>query len=246
MASSFSFHFDVDGSGAQHSCAKDARAASLQQETFAPAEEVFDSNDDTRLTDQLDDRNTDLVAGTYEGGLKVWECTVDLVAHLRRQHQRMDGKRALDVGCGHGIVGACAINLGARCDFQDYNRQVLESATIPRIAAFDAGSRFFAGDWLALCDYAPWGDDTYDVIMTAETLYAIDSMPRLLALLKRRMAKPSGVAYVASKTYYFGVGGGTRQFEDLVREDGAMSSTVVWTTPGEGVKREILMLQWVG
>jgi len=33
--------------------------------------------------------------------------------------------------------------------------------------------------------------------------------------------------YLAAKTYYFGVGGGTRSFEDLVRQEDVFSSKVI-------------------
>ena len=33
--------------------------------------------------------------------------------------------------------------------------------------------------------------------------------------------------YLAAKTYYFGVGGGTRSFEDMVKKEGVFSSVVL-------------------
>lgn len=33
---------------------------------------------------------------------------------------------------------------------------------------------------------------------------------------------PDGVAYMAAKKYYFGVGGGTRQFLSVVEKDGEL------------------------
>lgn len=47
--------------------------------------------------------------------------------------------------------------------------------------------------------------------------------------------------YIAAKTYYFGVGGGTRQFEKVVKEDGTFDVEVVWKNP-KGLQREILKL----
>ena len=40
---------------------------------------------------------TDLV---YEGGLKIWECAVDLARHVEREH--VEGKCVLELGCGAG------------------------------------------------------------------------------------------------------------------------------------------------
>jgi len=39
------------------------------------------------------------------------------------------------------------------------------------------------------------------------------------------LRRPDGVAYMAAKKYYFGVGGGTRRFLSLVEEDGELVLT---------------------
>jgi len=40
---------------------------------------------------------SDLVKGVYEGGLKTWECALDLVAYLAEQRENYDGKKVLEV-----------------------------------------------------------------------------------------------------------------------------------------------------
>lgn len=47
---------------------------------------------------------------------------------------------------------------------------------------------------------------------------------------------------VAAKTCYFGLGGGTRQFEASLEADGTFESRVVFVTDS-GVQREILELR---
>ena len=59
----------------------------------------------------------------------------------------------------------------------------------------------------------------YDLILTSDTLYAPESMEELLDVMAKRL-KPDGVALIAAKTYYFGVGGGTDMFTALVKKDG--------------------------
>jgi hypothetical protein len=54
--------------------------------------------------------------------------------------------------------------------------------------------------------------------------------------------KPSGVVFVAAKSYYFGVGGGTEQFSELVKRDGAFDVSKL-TMCSEGVKRQILVME---
>lgn len=63
------------------------------------------------------------------------------------------------------------------------------------------------------------------MILTAETIYNQEGMRKLLALIKTCLG-PGGVALVAAKTYYFGVGGGTREFEAVVASDGEFISEV--------------------
>lgn len=57
------------------------------------------------------------------GGLKVWECTSDLLKYLSTSNfkQEFKGKTVLDLGCGAGVLGIFALLNGAqRVDFQDY------------------------------------------------------------------------------------------------------------------------------
>eukprot|EP00850_Spirogloea_muscicola_P006779 SM000032S12163 [mRNA] locus=s32:904633:907508:- [translate_table: standard] len=119
----------------------------------------------------------DIVPGKYEGGLKLWECTIDLIETLRREIQdgrlSFRGKHVLELGCGHGLPGILACTKGAAVvHFQDFNEEVLLHLTIPNVhvnmasakakMAATAGNgsvkpswcspeiRFFAGDWADL------------------------------------------------------------------------------------------------
>ncbi len=88
-------------------------------------------------------------------------------------------------------------------------------------------------------------------MLTSETVYSPDSMAALLALLKASVRRPvasgdndsvvlekttkttkttektGGFALVAAKMYYFGVGGGTRDFVQLLAADGAFACEVL-------------------
>ena len=52
----------------------------------------------------FEDRNTDLVPGVYEGGLKVWECSIDLCRYFVQNNIVIKG-HILELGCGHGLPG---------------------------------------------------------------------------------------------------------------------------------------------
>ncbi|KAJ6754567.1 HISTIDINE PROTEIN METHYLTRANSFERASE 1 HOMOLOG-RELATED [Salix purpurea] len=84
--------------------------------------------------------NSDLVPGVYEGGLKLWEGSLDLIkalqAEVQNGHLSFSGKRVLELGCGHGLPGIFAFLEGASAvHFQDFNAEVLQSLTIPNVNA---------------------------------------------------------------------------------------------------------------
>ena len=64
-------------------------------------------------------------------------------------------------------------------------------------------------------------------------------------LLVQAIKPPTGIAYIAAKTYYFGVGGGTTSFKKLLKSDGMLEvKTVATIDEGGGNKREILKLSF--
>jgi protein-histidine N-methyltransferase len=86
--------------------------------------------------------NEDVKALTYEGGLKVWECTTDLVRYL---HSQVGGyidryKTMLELGCGAGWPSAYLLAQILRADnatsgkttliLADYNKTVLRLGTV--------------------------------------------------------------------------------------------------------------------
>ncbi|XP_073147048.1 uncharacterized protein [Henckelia pumila] len=121
--------------------------------------------------------NSDLVPGKYEGGLKLWEGSLDLITALSSDIKEgklsFAGKRVLELGCGHGLPGIFACQKGAASvHFQDFNAEVLRCLTIPNVnanvqkksehLAIDMNesnnwdTRFFAGDWVELHCVLPY------------------------------------------------------------------------------------------
>lgn len=59
------------------------------------------------------------------------------------------------------------------------------------------------------------------------------------------MKPPHGVAYIAAKTFYFGVGGGTNSFRALLKKEGILEVKKVATiNDGASNTREILRLKF--
>ncbi|XP_024544691.1 histidine protein methyltransferase 1 homolog [Selaginella moellendorffii] len=67
----------------------------------------------------------------------------------------------------------------------------------------------------------------YDVVLMSETIYSVSSFPKLYALMAKCLRPYYGVAYVAGKKHYFGVGGGTRLFKHMVEEQGVLGAHLV-------------------
>ncbi|XP_026559210.1 histidine protein methyltransferase 1 homolog [Pseudonaja textilis] len=79
---------------------------------------------------------SDLITGVYEGGLKIWECTFDLLDYLSETDIQFAQKSVLDLGCGVGLLGIVALKGNAKeVHFQDYNSSVIEEITMPNILA---------------------------------------------------------------------------------------------------------------
>ena len=238
---------------------------------------------------------SDLIPGYYEGGLKVWECSVDLCNHLlhlfHAKHSDLDlaigqGGRIMELGCGHGLPGCllvklfyekfhasndsatatansstCTTAIPHNCDikdfmtvFTDYNGFVLrdvtlpnlilnigdstrDGSTVPAVQEISSCCTLIAGDWhdLSRTLRANPNDDgqqqagekckkctdnslripeKYHMILAAETTYTLQSAEDTAFLLLHHLEPLTGIGFVATKRYYFGVGGGSDAFQD--------------------------------
>ncbi|KAG5344614.1 MET18 methyltransferase, partial [Acromyrmex charruanus] len=191
------------------------------------------------LTDQncqniieAESKHSDLIPAKYEGGLKIWECTFDLGQYILEKEIELKDKFVMDLGCGAGVIGLLSLRKNSTVHFQDYNAEVLKSVTIPNVILnFDrtivlTRCEFYAGDWASLATLLD-ESKKYDYIFTSETIYNPDNHKKLYEIFKRKL-KADGVVFVAGKTYYFGVGGGMRQFENLILKDGCFDVEPVW------------------
>nr|AIW62598.1 conserved hypothetical protein [Scytodes thoracica] len=75
----------------------------------------------------------DLVPGVYEGGFKVWECSLDLIKYLHEANCLVNQLEVIELGCGSGLPGLLAYHRGCDVTFQDFNKEVLEYLTIPNV-----------------------------------------------------------------------------------------------------------------
>lgn len=247
------------------------------------------------------DERSDLISGVYEGGLKVWECTYDLLELIEKDGETFGGKAVLDLGCGAGLLGLLALKRGARqVHFQDYNSTVIEQLTVPNVMlncqeddevdseddeerrakgkiqeedsctkevkvkeevtdsnpppkkrAVDLSQhplltkcQFFSGDWSTFLALVQKTDPPpkYDIIFTSETIYNTAYYPVLHETLHSLLA-PDGLVYLATKSHYFGVGGGLHLFETFVEQQGIFSLDHLWDGK-EGLQRHVVVLHF--
>lgn len=102
-------------------------------------------------------------------------------------------------------------------------------------------NRFYSGDWSKYVELTR-DDPKFDCIFTSETIYNPSNQQKLLDTFADKLTE-TGTVYLGAKIHYFGVGGGVRQFEELLKKDNRFKSEVVWTSV-EGVQREILRINW--
>lgn len=229
--------------------------------------------DSEKILSQTAALHSDLISGVYEGGLKIWECTYDLLEYIEAEGVSFVGKKVLDLGCGAGLLGIAALKMGASdVHFQDYNSTVVERLTIPTVLlncedssveedddsspsskkrAIDLSQhpqfvrcRFFSGDWAAFLPLMVSSDTApkYDIILTSETIYNTAYYAALHQVL-HKLLDPDGVIYLATKSHYFGVGGGFLLFQKFVGERAVFGMRCVRNVE-QGLQRHVVALSF--
>ncbi|KAJ2645677.1 hypothetical protein GGH99_008197, partial [Coemansia sp. RSA 1285] len=86
-----------------------------------------------------DNNASDVIKGVYEGGLKTWECSIDLLGYIVDNFEELSahlhGRRVLEIGCGTALPSLHILKSipGVSVTMQDYNKDVLELITIPNV-----------------------------------------------------------------------------------------------------------------
>ncbi|KAF3428664.1 hypothetical protein E2986_02207 [Frieseomelitta varia] len=168
---------------------------------------------------EAESQNSDLIPAKYEGGLKIWECNYDLSQYLFKNDVEFQGKLVLDLGCGNVIKAITIPNVLLNFDDRE---SVLKRC------------QFFCGDWESFTKLrSSKGDEfvKYDLILTSDTTYNPDNLKKLYETQRRwYWASIFIKILIAGKSYYFGVGGGIRQFQNLIEEDGIFDVETMWKT----------------
>ena len=176
----------------------------------------------------------DLVNGKYEGGFKVWECSVDLAKYLYSNYTTdLSELSIFEIGCGHALPSLSllkklisvkslkVINLY----LQDYNRDCIELITYLNVKKFLVDNsellkvnleklniKFVYGDWKSLNSILPM--NSFDLLLTSETIYNRFYYKSLLGLCKNLLNANDRESCIllAAKTCYFGCTGSLHEF----------------------------------
>lgn len=193
---------------------------------------------------------SDVIPRQYEGGLKTWECSIDLLNFLILEQNFIKSQvsNVLEVGCGSGLPGIFCYKISSNPKlfvFQDFNQNVLESVTLPNIILNLKNQnsplehfKFFYGDWKNFPKKLP-EEKSFDLILTSETIYRSESYPVLLEIFSHALStKKDARVLLAAKDYYFGLGGSVQQFSKFATSKGW--NVRVLRQFSEGVPRSIL------
>ncbi|KAJ8981630.1 hypothetical protein NQ317_000858, partial [Molorchus minor] len=202
--------------------------------------------------------HSDLLPTVYEGGLKIWECTFDLLNYLKNINLDLGNKDVLDLGCGSGIIGIYGLINNSFCYFQDYY------TTYPNVLLNTQTKldhcKFYAGDWQSFSELLETDNKgKFDFIFTSETIYNTDNYAKLHNVFEK-LLKISGTMYpfsmfnfactisrhiyLAAKSFYFGVGGGISLFQDFLEKKKVFKYSSCWKCDN-GITRQILRIEFI-
>jgi len=246
----FKFNFNADEFDVSESNENDDHVVKTEELTNSytlatlPFTELIIGDKSLKLIQEFPNTyNSDLISGTYEGGFKLWECTLDLLEYLNNNTMYCKDKSVLDLGCGTGLLGIFTLISGARnVDFQDFNKDVLTNTTMSNVLVNCKERlkvcKYYSGDWKS---FTTFNEDTYDLILTSETIYNVNNYTKLIKLFENKL-KPSGSILLIAKNYYFGVGGSITEFLNCLKSS-KMNSDIVWTST-DGVKKTLLNIHF--
>lgn len=134
---------------------------------------------------------------------------------------------------------------------QDLNMGVLEHATAPNViknteqqATLRTQAHFVDGDFQSAASMISDSSSphSYDIILTAESIYNNNSAQQLLEACDTCLTN-HGCILLAAKSYYFGVGGSIASFKQRVEADGRFTWQVMSRIDdGTNNVREVLLL----
>ena len=144
-----------------------------------------------------------------------WECVSEMLTAEQRTHAARR-RAGLDSTCAAtGVRGGSA---SSNSDANAVGAADGDGNGDGNAAGNAAGAA--DGDAGATSQHVEGCSGPFELILSSETIYSLESTARLWRLLAVHLA-PGGVALIAAKSYYFGVGGSVAAFQALVAAEGA-------------------------
>ncbi|KAF7492783.1 Histidine protein methyltransferase 1 -like protein [Sarcoptes scabiei] len=157
-----------------------------------------------------------------------------------------------DLGCGSGLLSIYIEQqlLAKKRDhfrfyLQDFNEFVIKLFTIPNVLVntsdydtilpealstrsdnhrIESEFQFYWGEWKDYREELVKEQIKFDLIITSDVLYKEENYTKLIDIFHDCLAWPDGRILIASKSHYFGTGGGTYSFLDFLEEYYQMNS----------------------
>jgi len=193
---------------------------------------------------------SDLDPGVYEGGLKIWEGSIDLCNYLDTSYPAEDNEcpfanlRVLELGCGAALPSILCLKKGAKgATANDFNEFVLSCFTADNFRLNGISEERWAcvsGEWSELLDKG-LESNSYDLILTSETIYNEKSYPALHQAMDTFL-KHDGRVLLSAKNYYFGLDASLPTFVDFVNSRKVFNVKFVWSS-SSSVSRSIVELR---
>ena len=186
-------------------------------------------------------------------------------------HPLLSNKIIFDLGCGSGLLGILSLLYQPNyVYFHDYNANILQTITAANIAinlpilpytkqSIQDKCTFLSGSWISLYDTLINNNNknstvnsllhlptqgSIDILLSSEILYKTNYYTILCKLLKYLLKPNTGRAYIATKRYYYGLGGGSLSFITEAKKENLFIQSINIIDNGKSMIREILEIQY--
>lgn len=147
-------------------------------------------DDPDRFLDKLSREDSDgrlyLPYWTY-----LWESAIGLARHVSALDDRISGQQILEIGCGYGLSGIIASQMGANVVFSDFEYDALLFANHNARQNGIVVADYVQMDWNTPCFQCQ-----FDVILASDVIYEEQNWKAVVDLLKNYL-KPDGVVLLS-------------------------------------------------
>lgn len=165
----------------------------------------------------------------------LWESSIALALHVEKLGARLKDTQVLEIGCGFGLTGIVAGQVGARVVFTDVERDALHFAERNAVQnGVRQNADFIQMDWNTPCfNYE------FPYILAADVIYEEPDWTPIVTLLQNYLA-PNGVAFFSEPNRSNAVG-----FFKLISDSGFVyqMSTCPVTLDGKTAEVAIYTVQ---